>query len=184
MAKKYDDEFFNSVLQDIYELEGPGAYREDDGTISFRGFNQKTVDAYRKQRGQQPIPVNKLTQDEAISILKDEFYNRSGINKIKNEKVLRAALDFAFNSGPGDAAKMFQATAGVPLDQRDGIIGPKTMEAYKAKVDEIGADEFLNEYLMSREAFLANSEKPGVVNNLDGLFNRVESLRNKLGGNR
>lgn len=184
VKKANEDEFLHGVLQDIYEFEGDGAVQEADGTISFRGFNQKTIDSYFGAKGEPSKPVNELKHGEAMDIFKDEFFNRNGINKIKDKKLLAATLDFAFNSGPTNATQMLQRAAGVPEEEVDGIIGPDTLRYIKESKSELGPDGFLDMALKAREAFLINSEEPGVVDNLDGLLNRVENIRKKFGGNR
>lgn len=163
-------ELLVKMLIEISELEGAGVFQEEDGTISFNGMNQKTYDEYRKRKGLPPKDVRNIKVNETVDILEQEFINRNGIERIPTQH-LPLVVDMSFNSGAGNAAKIFQRTVGA---EEDGIIGPKTMAKYDEFIKE---NDFINAYSQQRAEFIATSEKPSVVKNRNGLLNRVESVR-------
>lgn len=154
-----------------------GEFQEADGSMSYRGFNQKLVDAARKQKGLPPKNVKSLTFGEMKEIFEDQFVNVNGINKLPDD-MLPLVLDFAFNSGAGNAVKTLQKTVGA---KTDGIIGKKTLKKletrFKNDINDF-VDTLSNERInFINEAAITN---PDVRQFQAGILNRANSVRDSL----
>lgn len=167
----------NKILTDIMEREGE-EFLEADGTVSFRGFNQKLLDAYQKKKGLPKKNVKDLTFGEAKQIFVEEFINVNGIKNLP-EDVLPIVADFAFNSGPTNATQSLQKLVGATPD---GIIGPKTIKSLDKYIKENGYDGFVNNYSNARAQFINDAAlvNPDVAQFQRGILNRVENVRQSL----
>lgn len=76
-----------------------------------------------------------LTLDEAAEIGLTRFYKGTGLDLLAWGPATEALVDFAWGSGPGQAAKSLQRLLGVVAD---GTIGPITVDAYARWVAEQG----------------------------------------------
>lgn len=172
----------SKILTDIMKREGEGSFMEDDGTVSFRGFNQKLVDAHRAKKDLPKKDVSKLTFGEAKQIFEEEFVNVNGIKNLPDD-VLPVVLDFAFNSGATTAARKVQEVVGATPD---GIIGKKTMKSFEEYIEKNGVDGFANSYQDSRAAFINDAAlvNPSVAKYQRGLLNRTENVRKDFFNNR
>jgi len=172
--KEKQDDFLVKLARDIQALEGD-RFVEADGTVSIGGLNQKTFTAYRKAKNLPEKDVAEASFDDFLNILQEEFIDRHGIKNIPRD-VLPIVVDFSFNSGPANAAKVFQRTVGA---KEDGIIGPNTMKAYKEFIKTKGREGFVNELSDRRLDFLnqAALTRPDIAENLNGLTNRVNKVR-------
>ena len=163
-------EELNKILIDLAQVEGNGVFIEADGTTSFNGFNQKTYDAFRKNKGLPAKDVRSISVGESLDLLKEEFVERNGIEKLPDQ-FKSLVVDTAFNSGPKNAAILVQRTVGA---EEDGIIGPKTL----AKLEEFTKEkDFIEEFSNSRVDFILNSNKPEVQQFQTGIINRIENVR-------
>lgn len=162
------------ILMDLSHVEGGQAMQEADGTISFNGFNQKTYNEFLKRQGLPPKDVRGITLKESMDLLESEFINRNGINNIP-EEYLDLVVDASFNSGPRNAAILFQRTVGA---DEDGVIGPKTMEKFYKYVEDKNND-FISDYSATRADFIINSESPAVQQFRDGILNRIDFVRQR-----
>lgn len=70
--------------------------------------------------------VKALTIEEARAILCQKFLVEPGINKIANDDIRSAVLDFAVNADPKQAIKELQRVVGTTPD---GVLGPVTLAA-------------------------------------------------------
>lgn len=165
-----DRETLIKIARDIAVNEGGGEFLEFDGTLSFNGLNQKTYDAYRR-RIKKPIQdVRQSTFGEFLDVLENDFVNNNGIKNLP-EDILPIVVDMSFNSGPGNAARTVQRLVGA---EEDGIIGPKTLAA----IDEYRKENsFVDGFSNQRTQFLLDSNSDSVKQNLNGLLNRVENVR-------
>lgn len=170
-----DRKKLTKILMDLSAAEG-GAVAADeyDGTISFNGFNQKTYTEFLKRNGLPSKDVRNITVKESLDLLESEFINRNGINNIP-EEYLDLVVDASFNSGPANAAMLFQRTVGA---DEDGIIGPKTMEKFNKYVAD-PKNDFISDYSATRAEFIINSTAPQVVDRRDGILNRIDSVRHR-----
>jgi lysozyme family protein len=160
------------MLMDISEQEGSGVFQETDGTISFNGFNQTTYSNYLKNKGLPSKDVRGITVGESLDILNEEFIQRHGISNLPHD-VLPLVLDMSFNSGPNNAALMVQRVVGA---EEDGIIGPKTMKKYNKFIKD---GDFINSFSDARRDFLVDSNEESVIDNRNGLLQRVERVRQR-----
>lgn len=175
MAKKEArDRILNKLLKEIVDIEG-GEFIEADGTLSFHGLNQKTADAFFKSKGRAPKDVRSVNFGELKDIFLEEFVNRNGINRLPDD-VLPVVVDFAFNSGPKNAALAVQNVVGA---KKDAIIGPQTNDLVRKFIKDQGKEALVNSISDERINFLNRIAKQNVdINNvLNGLVNRVNRIR-------
>lgn len=75
------------------------------------------------------LDIKNLTIDQAKSIYKKDWWDKLGADQL-HPAIVYQMWDFAVNAGKSRAVKELQQAVGVP---DDGIIGPKTISAVKAK---------------------------------------------------
>lgn len=75
------------------------------------------------------LDIKKLTIDQAKSIYKKDWWDKLGADQL-HPAIVYQLWDFAVNAGKSRAVKELQQAIGVT---DDGIIGPKTIAAVKAK---------------------------------------------------
>ena len=106
--------------------------RDPGGATNF-GITRRTLARWRGVTPWQSLPVaavKALDRDEATRIYKTLYWDRCNADALPPGLDL-AVFDFAVNSGPERAIAMLQKEVGaVP----DGLIGPKTLAALKARI--------------------------------------------------
>lgn len=126
--------------------------------------------------GDGDIDVNdlkKITKEDAISILKKNYWNRWKADDIKSQAVANILVDWVWLSG-ANGIKIPQTLLGVTAD---GIVGPATIKALN---DTIAKDEkkFIAQLYKVRYDFInriiANNSKLSVFKK--GWVNRMEDL--------
>lgn len=170
---KYDPDI-NKAMVYIYPLEG--AYKvEDDNTLSYFGFNQKTVDSHFAQEGKPSKKVDNLNQEDRYRIFEKQFVNVNGINKLP-KKFQPYLWEFSFNSGPNNAVQIFQEVIGA---RADGIIGPKTLDALDKYIEKYGYQGFVEALSDRRILYIDRGVEAGKIPEKDrnGLINRVNKVR-------
>src|SRR4051794_3598459 len=116
---------FSKALALVLEQEGGYVdHPADSGGPTRYGITLATL---ARARG---VPVSAddvraLTESEAGAIYRDLFWNAVRADELPPGLDL-ATFDAAVHSGPGRAARLLQATLGVP---QDGIVGPVTLGA-------------------------------------------------------
>lgn len=75
------------------------------------------------------LDIKNLTIDQAKAIYKKDWWDKLGANQL-HPAIVYQLWDFAVNAGKSRAIKELQQAVGVP---DDGIIGPETIAAVKAK---------------------------------------------------
>ena len=70
------------------------------------------------------VNVINLTEQQAIDIYKNNFYNVCMIDSINDELLALHVFDFAVNAGIGRSVKTLQKIVG---SAQDGVIGAKTL---------------------------------------------------------
>ncbi len=108
------------ILKTINEFEGGSLLHtvaNDAGGTTRYGISQR---AYPK------IDLTKITQDEAIEIYKQDYYDKLKLEQVLNDSLRWKIFDIAVNMGVSRACKIVQEAIGVPVD---GLIGSVTLTA-------------------------------------------------------
>ena len=174
--KKIPREFLVKLSIDLSQIESGQEFLEIDGSLSFNGLNQKVYDEYRRRSGKMIQDIRQSNFGEFLDILEQDFIKRNGIDNLELDEI-PVVFDMSFSSGPESAAKTVQRTVGV---DDDGEIGPKTL---KALLDYRKDNDFIDGFSNQRTKFLLDSNDESVIQNLDGLLNRVEFVRSVYNSN-
>lgn len=73
------------------------------------------------------------------SFYKANFWNPLNLDKIKDQQIANAVVDFGVNAGTGRSARLLQKAVGV---LSDGIIGDKTIEAVNSQSPAVVLGKF------------------------------------------
>lgn len=120
-----------------------------------------------------------LQLSEAVDIGVEDYYAAGRFDLLCWNRVVAAAVDASYMSGPKMGAKLIQRTLGVP---DDGIIGAKvTVPAFAKAVAQLGEDELALRFCAVRKKFydqLASNEGPNDPDKkfLKGWRNRADSF--------
>jgi len=122
-------ENFGESLTRVLKHEGGWSdHPKDPGGATNRGITLATLSTWRGRKVTK-AEVKALTVEEAGAIYRANYWN-----VVKGDDLPAgvdfAVFDFAVNSGPARAARHLQALVGTAAD---GVIGPKTLAAVKAK---------------------------------------------------
>lgn len=141
---------------------------DDPGGATNMGVTAATLGDERKLGRPATVEeVQALTREEAEGIALSRYWNAMRGDQLPSGLDIYAA-DFAFNSGPRNAAEVLQHL--VPVERVDGFIGDLTISA----VRKLKPGALLDSYHSSRMAFLrglANWPKFG-----DGWTSRCERV--------
>lgn len=124
--------------------------KNDRGGATMYGVTQGTYNAWRKRKSRAPAQVKNITQDEARELYREEYWNAAGCDKLP-WPISYLVFDGAVNSGPSRSVRWLQAALGLP---QDGSVGPKTILAAQAVVDQ-GDGKKILAIVDQRVAFLA-----------------------------
>jgi lysozyme family protein len=145
---------FDACLAIVLRLEGGFSDdpRDPGGATNF-GITRKTLARWRGVTPWQSLPVvavKALGRDEAARIYKALYWDRCNADALPPGLDL-AVFDFAVNSGPERAVTALQKEVGaVP----DGLIGPKTLAALKARIALTGVAGIIIALCNGRLSFL------------------------------
>ena len=142
-------ENFATALAAVLKHEGGWSdHPADPGGATMRGVTKRTLEAHLGRE---------VTKEELRNIsdaMLSEIYRRRYWNAVRGDELPAGAdyvmFDCAVNSGPPRAIIFAQKVAGVA---QDGVLGPKTMAAIRARCAK-GAAAFIVEYSEERDAFL------------------------------
>jgi lysozyme family protein len=81
------------------------------------------------------VVVKEMTQEQAAALYKSYWWNPYNYGAIDSQLVATKIFDTAVNLGAPRAHRIVQTCLGFPQDQRDGILGSKTM----AEINAAGA---------------------------------------------
>jgi lysozyme family protein len=145
---------FDACLAIVLRLEGgfTDDPRDPGGATNF-GITRRTLARWRNITPWQALPVaavKALTRDEAACIYKALYWDRCQADALPAGLDL-ALFDFAVNSGPERAIALLQKEVGaVP----DGLIGPETLAALKARIALTGVAGLIIALCNGRLSFL------------------------------
>jgi lysozyme family protein len=148
------NERFLACLQEVLRHEGGYAdHPGDPGGATNFGITIRTLASWR---GVSPWwslgkdAVKALTREEAGEIYRKRYWDAVGGDALPAGLDL-AVFDFAVNSGPARAVKALQMLLGVTAD---GLVGPVTLGAVKARIAEGGVAALIAALCAGRLGFL------------------------------
>jgi len=151
----------------------PDGSRRLIGTM--RGVTPAVLAAHR---GIHPWDVTEemmrsVTLDEAAEIGVSRFYAGTGLDQLPWGPATEALVDCGWGSGPRQAVLFAQRLCGASAD---GVIGPRTVEAYAAWVAKVGWEQATREVCRVRKAFydLIIQRNPVWEMYRRGWYNRAE----------
>jgi lysozyme family protein len=145
---------FETCLATVLQFEGGFSDdpRDPGGATNF-GITRRTLARWRGVTPWQDLPVAEvraLGRAEAARIYEALYWDRCNADALPAGLDL-ALFDFAVNSGPERAVAMLQKEVGaVP----DGLIGPKTLAALKARIALSGVAGIIIALCNGRLSFL------------------------------
>ena len=113
------------------------------------------------------VNVINLTEQQAIDIYKNNFYNVCMIDSINDELLALHVFDFAVNAGIGRSVKTLQKIVG---SAQDGIIGAKTLSM-------VNSGNFTDDFIQARTNFYKSIGVEKNAKFLKGWLNRVNNLK-------
>lgn len=117
------------ILGYLEEYEGGFVdHPSDPGGATNRGVTQAVYDSFRRSRGEHPLSVRLLRDEEHAAIYRERYWETVRGDDLPGGVDL-AAFDAAVNSGPARAGRWLQKAAGV---KPDGAVGPVTLAAVNA----------------------------------------------------
>jgi hypothetical protein len=150
MSANQSNPNFERALKFVLNAEG-GFFNHphDSGGKTNKGILQRVYDKYRDNRQEDRRCVREITDDEVEDIYYNEYWVPGKCYKFP-WPLYAVHFDGCVNTGVGQASKFLQRAVG---SAADGAIGPKTIIAYEAKVDEIGVDAIVQNILEQRKGF-------------------------------
>lgn len=99
--------------------------KNDKGGVTNKGV---TLSTFRMVYGNDKTAsdLKKITDEQWMHIFKKLFWDACKADDIKNQSVANMLVDFAYNSGSGNAVRKIQKIVGVKVD---GILGKGTLAA-------------------------------------------------------
>jgi lysozyme family protein len=147
-------ERFARCLEIVLAQEGGYAdHPADPGGATSMGITRKTLARWREVTPWWALPkdaVRALDRDEAARIYEAEYWHAVRGDELPAGLDL-ALFDYAVNSGPARAAKVLQAILGVAAD---GVIGPLTLGALRARIAAEGTAAIIVALCDGRTDFL------------------------------
>jgi lysozyme family protein len=140
----------DTALGLIFGHEGTFSNRDrkaDPGGATMYGITAAVLGRYRNLgRDATPEETKALGRDEARAIVIAYYARPVRFNDLPPGADY-AVLDFAVNSGPGQAVRSAQKVVGV---RQDGVMGLQTVAA----IEQYGATRFVQDYCAERLAFM------------------------------
>tara|TARA_R100000458_G_scaffold34970_1_gene32363 strand:+ start:3324 stop:4196 length:873 start_codon:yes stop_codon:yes gene_type:complete len=151
-----------------------GNYRPDGVLIGTnRGITVRALAAYRNVDPNTITEedIRNVTDEQAREIFRQNYYFKPKLYELP-ENIRAAVFDQYILSGP-NAIKILQDIAGMPEEEQDGKVGPKTIEAIK------NSNITANQYADRRELYFKRVVKksPEKKESLEGWLNRANKYR-------
>ncbi len=180
-----EDERFARIAEDLLKKEGGYA---DKGTVDQKtnfGIINPTLKAVKEKHkalAELPDDVKDLTQEQALSIIKEEFYKGYKIDKVENESMAHMLLDVVYNhkSNTRDEFVLAGLKAVKKQNKEKNISGLNTWGKKINFINECSNGEqkiFYNSVVKARIDFF---NRPGYIDKYSGLKTRAKSFANKF----
>lgn len=145
---------FARALAHVLGFEnGYADHPKDPGGATNFGITRKTLAKWRRVSPWWTLPkseVKTLSRREATRIYRAGYWDPAKAGRMPGGLDL-AVFDFAVNSGVSKAVKTLQAILGV---RTDGLVGPITLRALKAKIAAAGVGALIEALCGRRLGFL------------------------------
>jgi len=174
-----DREAFQKALKLVLKYEGGYVNDPDDpGGPTNKGVTQKVYDKYRRGQHKAVKSVRDIPQEEVEDIYFKNYWLKGKCNKLP-DKIAVVHFDTCVNTGIKQASKFLQRSVEAG---DDGIIGPKTIDAFNKKLKSEGESFIVKDYLSQRRSFyrLISDRKPALKKFLRGWMNRVSHLEKTI----
>lgn len=111
------DHDVNVMIERLIDREGGYVhdFRDPGGETKF-GISKRSYP---------DLDIKKLTRDDAKRIYRRDFYERFGLDRIRDPRTAEWILDWLVHSGPSVIGRLQQELGLTP----DGILGPETAKA-------------------------------------------------------
>lgn len=140
---------FKACLAEILHHEGGFVnHPKDPGGMTNLGVTKATYENWIGHRVNEAI-MRKLTPQLVAPLYKAKFWDVLRCSSLPVGLDL-CVFDFGVNAGVSRSAKLLQMIVGV---EADGVVGPATIKAVKAKADELGVDGLIQHFQDARRAF-------------------------------
>lgn len=150
------DKNFKSAMVRMFNREGEYSNNKYDlGGETNLGITDKTLGDYKKKHPEfKDVNINNITKDQASKIYYDEYWKKSGADKIKDKDLAYVHFDATVNHGLGNSRKFLEQSGG----------------------------DF-NKYIEIRRKFYNDivKNKPKQKNNIRGWMNRLKELEENRG---
>ena len=180
MSANQSNPNFERALKFVLDAEG-GFFNHphDSGGKTMKGILQRVYDRYRDDKQETRRCVREITDDEVEDLYYNEYWVPGKCYKFP-WPLYAVHFDGCVNTGVGQASKFLQRAVG---SKADGAIGPKTIIAYEAKVDEVGVDAIVQDILEQRKGFydLLVYKNPTQKSFIKGWDNRLNNLKDYIG---
>jgi lysozyme family protein len=167
---------FERALKFILDVEGGFSnHPHDTGGKTFRGILQREYDVYRDNRQKDRRSVKLLEEEEMRDIYYNDYWVPGSCFKMP-WPLDTIHFDGCVNTGVGQAGKFLQRAVGATAD---GAVGPKTLAALKAKIEDVGLEAICKDIIEQRDGFykllaFQDSKQKSFSN---GWSNRLEKLK-------
>jgi len=123
---------YNEAFKKTKEFEGSNLYRSKVSTeVSKFGIQQKDIDMYNRNHGTR-WRLNRLTEKQAMKIVKEHYWDRYKVARLKHQPLANQVFDYIYNAGVNEAVKVLQGTINEYYGMRrvdvDGVMGSKTIK--------------------------------------------------------
>lgn len=176
MSANQSNPNFERALKFVLDSEGGFVnHPHDKGGKTNKGILQRVYDKHRDDKQEDRRCVREITDEEVEDIYYNEYWVPGKCYKFP-WPLYAVHFDGCVNSGVGQAGKWLQRAVG---SHADGAIGPKTIIAYEAKVDEVGVDGIVQDILKQRNAFykFLVEKDPTQKSFINGWLNRLDNLK-------
>lgn len=161
---------FPGILQKTLGYEGND--KLDPSGPSKYGILEKNYQSYLQEIGQPIKSIDKITLPEATEIYNKKFYKANSLHLLP-ARTAGVIFDWVVNSGAGNSIPSIQKIVGATPD---GKVGPKTIKAINNYIATNGEDMLLENIINNRRDFIDSSRKQVVINQREGLHNRLNKL--------
>lgn len=176
--------FANTITtwEGLYQADpkDAGNIRRKDGTVvgTMMGI---TPAVWARFKGVSPSIVTPeimrgITLDDAVDVYEQFYYRGPGFERLHWCAATEVFCDIGWGSGPVVAIKMLQRMIG---EHQDGVIGPRTVEAYDAWVTANGMPPVIHRIAEARVVFYRDLvvQRPANAKFLGGWLNRANWYR-------
>lgn len=140
---------FTSCLAEVLKHEGGFVdHPRDPGGMTNLGVTKATWEAWTGQPASE-ADMRALTVGKVTPIYRKNYWDKVRCDDL-HPALAMCVFDFAVNAGPARSARYLQTMLGV---DRDGIVGPATIEAARQFVASVGAGEAVRRFQQSRRNY-------------------------------